>query len=35
MFFGLAGDRDLLRDIDELAGHLREALAEQMAAISS
>ena len=32
VFFGLAGDRDLLADIDELAADLEAALAEQAAA---
>ncbi len=32
VFFGLAGDRDVLADIDELAGDVERALAEQAAA---
>lgn len=32
VFFGLAGDRDLLADIDELAGDLHDSIAEQLAA---
>ena len=32
VFFGLAGDRDVLSDIDELADDMRAALAEQIAA---
>jgi hypothetical protein len=31
VFFGLAGDRDLLADIDQVAGDLEAALAEQLA----
>ena len=30
VFFGLAGDRDVLADIDEVAGDLEAALAEQL-----
>jgi hypothetical protein len=29
VFFGLAGDRDVVPDLDDLAGALREALREQ------
>jgi WS/DGAT/MGAT family acyltransferase len=32
VFFGLAGDRDVLADIDELAGEVDAALAEQISA---
>ena len=32
VFFGLAGDRDVLADIDELAADLEAALAEQISA---
>jgi hypothetical protein len=32
VFFGLAGDRDVLADIDELAGEVEAALAEQIGA---
>jgi diacylglycerol O-acyltransferase / wax synthase len=32
VFFGLAGDRDVLRDLDDLAEATREAIAEQVAA---
>ena len=32
VFFGLAGDRDLFADIDEVAGDLEAALAEQLEA---
>ena len=32
VFFGLAGDRDLLGDLDELAADLEAALAEQAGA---
>ena len=32
VFFGIAGDRDVMADIDELAGDLEDALAEQIAA---
>jgi hypothetical protein len=32
VFFGLAGDRDALHDIDDLGAAMREALAEQAAA---
>ena len=31
VFFGLAGDRDAIGDIDDLAGALEESLAEQFA----
>jgi diacylglycerol O-acyltransferase len=34
VFFGLAGDREVLHDIESLAADLREALAEQVAASS-
>jgi hypothetical protein len=32
LFFGLAGDRDLLADIDDLAADIEASLAEQTAA---
>ena len=32
VYFGLAGDRDVLRDLDDLAGDLALALGEQMQA---
>jgi diacylglycerol O-acyltransferase len=32
LFFGLAGDRDLLSDLERLSGFIDEALAEQLAA---
>jgi diacylglycerol O-acyltransferase / wax synthase len=35
VYFGLAGDRDELNDIDALAEQMRDALAEQAAAVSS
>jgi hypothetical protein len=31
VFFGLTGDRDLFPDMDEVAGDLEAALAEQLA----
>jgi WS/DGAT/MGAT family acyltransferase len=34
VFFGLAGDRDVLRDIDGLASDMEEALADQLAAVA-
>ena len=34
VFFGLAGDRDLLADLDEFAADLEAALDEQAAAVS-
>jgi hypothetical protein len=32
VFFGLAGDRNVIADMDEVAGDLEGALAEQLAA---
>jgi hypothetical protein len=32
VFFGLAGDRDLFADIDEVAGDFEAALTEQLEA---